>query len=64
MFEQNLSMTEAIIRYAIMAAIVIVGGLLHNVWVMALAIPVFISGLTGYCFIYQMLGINHAEKAE
>ena len=59
--EPNLSMKEAIMRYAIMAGLVIVGGLLHNVWIMALGVPIFISGLTATCPVYQMLGINHAE---
>jgi hypothetical protein len=60
--EPNLSVKEAVYRYIIMGAIVIVGGLLRNYWIMALGVPVFLSGLTGYCPIYQLLGINHAEK--
>jgi hypothetical protein len=60
--EPNLSMKESIFRYVIMAALVITGGLLHNIWIMALGVPVFLTGLTGYCAIYQMLGINHSEK--
>jgi hypothetical protein len=60
--EPNLSMNESIVRYAVMVALVIFGGLLHNVWVMALGIPIFITGLTGTCPLYTMLGINHAES--
>jgi hypothetical protein len=59
--EPNLSIKESIVRYAVMAGLVIFGGLLHNVWIMALGVPIFITGLTGTCPVYHMLGINHAN---
>lgn len=60
--EPNLSVRESVYRYVIMAALVIVGGLLRNVWIMAAGVPIFLTGLMGYCPIYHMLGISHVEK--
>ncbi len=60
--EPNLSMNEAIVRYAIMAVLVIIGGVFQNIYIMALGIPIFLTGLMGTCPIYYMLGIDHSEK--
>lgn len=60
--EPNMSMKEAMTRYAIMIALVITGGLLHNVWIMAAGVPIFLFGLLGWCPINALLGINHAAE--
>jgi hypothetical protein len=60
--EPNLNMREAIMRYVAMVALVIVGGLLHNVWIMAAGVPIFLFGLLGWCPIHAALGIDHAAE--
>lgn len=58
----NLSYYEVGMRYALMMLIVIVGGIMHSMPVMLLGLPLFLSGILGYCPIYHALGINHANK--
>lgn len=60
--EPNMSMKEAMTRYAVMVALVITGGLLHNVWIMAAGVPIFLFGLLGWCPIHAALGIDHASE--
>lgn len=58
----NLNLKEVMVRYAIMMLIIIIGGLMGNIWIMLLGMPVFLTAILGWCPIYQVLGINHAEK--
>ncbi len=60
--EPNLSMVESYIRYAIMMIPVIIGGLMGNLWIMLLGLPIFLTAISAYCPIYSALGINHSEK--
>jgi hypothetical protein len=60
--EPNLSLTDAIVRYVAMMAVVIGGGITGHIWIMVLGIPLFLSGLTGICFIYKMLGIDTSKQ--
>ena len=62
--EYNLSFYEVIGRYALMMLIVIIGGIMHSLPIMILAIPFFTTGLLGWCPLYQILGINHAVKTD
>lgn len=62
MGQYNLSYYEVGIRYALMMVVVIIGGLMHSMPVMLLGLPFFLSGILGWCPIYQMFGINHANK--
>lgn len=61
--EYNLSYKEVLFRYLLMAAIVIVGGLLHSLPIMLLGLPFFLTGILGWCPLYAMFGINHAHKS-
>jgi hypothetical protein len=60
--EYNLSFYDVVGRYAIMMVVVILGGILHSLPVMLLALPFFATALLGWCPLYKMLGINHAVK--
>lgn len=60
--DYNLSYTEVLVRYALMAAMVIIGGLLHSLPIMLIGLPFFLTGILGWCPIYTMLGINHAHQ--
>jgi hypothetical protein len=53
---------EIVVRYVAMALVVIIGGMLHSSLIMALGVPIFLSAILGYCPLYQMLGINHADS--
>lgn len=60
--ESNLSVAEAFSRYAIMMIPVIIGGLLGSLWLMLLGLPIFLTGITGFCPLYHVLGIDHSPK--
>ena len=62
--EYNLSLNEIIMRYVMMMAVVIIGGIFHSLLIMVLGIPLFVTGLLGWCPIYQIFGINHAVKTD
>lgn len=62
MGQYNLSYVEVGMRYALMMIVVIIGGLMHSIPVMLLGLPLFLSGILGWCPIYQMFGIDHANK--
>ncbi len=58
----NMNIFDIAMRYMVMMLIVILGGVLHSIAVMALAIPFFLAAIMGWCPIFHVLGINHAEK--
>lgn len=60
--EHNLNWYEVISRYMLMMLFVIIGGVTQSLWVMLIGLPLFITGLLGWCPIYYFLGINHAIK--
>ncbi len=61
--EYNLSYKEVLFRYLLMAAIVIAGGLMHSLPVMLVGLPFFLTAILGWCPLYAMVGINHAQKS-
>ncbi|CAN5390260.1 hypothetical protein BH09BAC1_BH09BAC1_06820 [soil metagenome] len=61
--EYNLSYTEVLFRYLLMAVMVIVGGVMGMLPIMLLGLPFFLTGILGWCPIYSALGINHAYNA-
>lgn len=60
-FEPNMNMAESFSRYAIMMIPVIIGGVTGQLWLMLLGLPIFITGITAYCPLYDVLGIDHAH---
>lgn len=60
----NMNIFDIAMRYTIMMLIVIVGGILHSIPVMMLGFPFFLAGIMGWCPIFHVLGINHAEEQE
>lgn len=60
--EPNLSMVESYMRYALMMIPVIIGGLMGSLWIMLLGLPIFLTAISGYCPVYQVLGINHHNE--
>lgn len=56
--QYNMSIADIVIRYVLMMALVITGGLMGNLWIMVLGLPFFLAAILGYCPIYGILGIN------
>lgn len=56
--QYNMSLADIVIRYVLMMALVITGGLMGNLWIMILGLPFFLAAILGYCPIYGILGIN------
>ena len=63
-FHPNMNFAEIAGRYALLMVVGIIGGVLHNIFIMTLAIPIFMTAITGWSPIYKMLGINHAMDKE
>jgi hypothetical protein len=67
--EYNLSMTEIILRHFIGMFLGIVGGFLSYyvspifIIIAALAPLTILTAILGWCPIYQLMGINHAEHS-
>ncbi len=61
--DHNLSYKDVLFRYFLMAAMVITGGVLHALPVMLMGLPFFLTGILGWCPVYTVLGINHANKS-
>ena len=60
--QYNLSFVEIVFRYAIIMVLGILFGVTQFYPLIALAVAVFISAVSGFCPIYMLLGINHAPK--
>lgn len=45
----NLNFTEVIIRYALLMAIIIIAGALHQYWLIIPAMLVFLTAVLGWC---------------
>lgn len=58
----NVSFKEAIIGHVVMIAVVIIGGLMHNVWVMAMGVPMYLIGISGWSPLYSIMNIDHSEE--
>jgi hypothetical protein len=64
-FHVNLNFGDIAIRYLLLMIVVIVGGVIQSLPVMALGVVIFLSAILGWCPVYQALGINHAmDKKE
>lgn len=59
--EPNLSMPESMVRYGIMMIPVIIGGILGKLWIMLLGLPIFLTAISFYCPLYDILGIDHSD---
>ncbi len=60
-FEYNLSMTEIILSYLLMMAVIIVGIFTGLNWLAFLALPLFLRGLMGWCPLKSFL---HGSSAK
>lgn len=54
-FEFNLSVSEIIINYLLMMAVIIGGGFSGQWWLGFLALPLFLRGMVGWCPIKTIL---------
>ncbi len=67
-FETNLSMLENIFRFFAGMIIAILGGFLgfyvaSVFYILVPVVPVlFITAILGWCPIYELMGINHADS--
>lgn len=57
----NEGKTDRIIR-AILGVIAIILGYTYSVWFYVVALVLLFTSLISYCFIYELFGINTAEK--
>lgn len=57
-FEYNLSMTEIIISYLLMMAIIMIGIFSGQSWLAVLGLPLFLRGLLGWCPLKTFLRGN------
>ncbi len=57
-FEFNLSMTEIIVSYLLMMAVIFIGIFSGQNWLCFLALPLFLRGLTGWCPLKTYLSRN------
>jgi hypothetical protein len=64
LFTYNMGFYDIIIRYTIMMLLGIVGGLTGQLWLMVLAIPVFLIAIMGWCPLHAILGRNTCEPSE
>jgi hypothetical protein len=60
--EHNMSITDVVLRYAILMVIVIIGGALHSIPFMLLGLPFFFAAILGWCPAFWFLGINKHTK--
>jgi hypothetical protein len=58
-FHVNMNFKDIAARYGMVMLVGIVGGVLQSIPIMALAIPLFLTAILGWCPIYQALGIDH-----
>jgi hypothetical protein len=61
-FENNMNFVDIGIRYMIMMVIMILGGILMSPVLWVLGVFFFLIGITGWCPLYHMLGINTAKE--
>lgn len=54
-FEYNLSMTEIVLTFIAMIAVVLIGGFTQQWWLMGFALPLFLRALIGWCPIKSLL---------
>ena len=48
-FEYNLSVTECVVSYLLMMAVIFIGIFTGQNWLAFLALPLFLRGLMGWC---------------
>ena len=58
-FAPNLSITEIFLRHYMLMFVGIAAGIFKTPAIILLALPFFITAMTGWCPLYQILGINH-----
>lgn len=63
-FHVNMNFADIGVRYGLIMVVGIVGGILQSVPIMALAIPLFLTAILGYCPLYTLLGIDHNPDKE
>lgn len=60
--EVNLNVKEVIVRYFIMMAVVIGGVLTQQWWLAVLALPLFLTAITGMCPVKTMMQKERVVK--
>ncbi len=54
-FNPNLKFDEIIVRYALLIAVGIIGGMLHNYYFVFPAMAIFLTAILGWCPIKAMM---------
>jgi hypothetical protein len=58
MFHNNLGFTDIGIRYGVMMIVMILAGVFQSMWLVVLGVLVFLTAITGWCPIYNMIGFS------
>ena len=62
-FNPNLSISEILIRYALLIGVGIVAGALHAYWLAPVAIGVFLTAILGWCPLKAFMGKNKVSAS-
>lgn len=54
-FEFNLSLSEIVVNYVLMMAVIIIAGFSGQWWLAFVGLPLFLRGLLGWCPVKTML---------
>lgn len=58
MFKNNLGFADIGTRYGIMMIVMILAGVFQSMWLVVLGVLVFLTAITGWCPIYNMIGFS------
>ncbi len=53
--KQNVSLTEAVVRYYVMMGVVLLGGFTGMWWISLFGLPIFLTAILGMCPLKYML---------
>lgn len=62
MFKNNLSFVDIGVRYTVMMAIMILAGVFQSMWLVVLGVVVFLTAITGWCPLYNMIGFSTRKE--
>ena len=60
--EHNLNFVDIIIRYIVMMLVMILAGIFQSIVLTIIGVLIFLTAISAYCPIYQLLGIDHRMK--
>ena len=61
-FDYNMGMYDIILRYMLMIAFGIIGGLTGQLWLMLFAVPMCLVAVLGWSPLYAIIGRDTSDK--